>query len=120
MKLRRDGQPDGRSKRATHQRWLREHAPLVYIGLYNPANGSLLERKRRAELESLARIRRDALAYCIDCRNPLIATEQGFQYCPYGRAGQHDKVRRALGLEGAQGAVVTLDREAARRRRQST
>jgi hypothetical protein len=36
-----------------------------------------------------------ALAYCVDCRNPLLATEYGFQFCPYERAGQHAKVSRA-------------------------
>ena len=35
LKLRGDGRPDGRSKRATFQKWLREHAPLVHIGLYS-------------------------------------------------------------------------------------
>jgi hypothetical protein len=48
-----------------------------------------LERRRRAQLARLARVRRTALAYCIECRNPLLATEYGFQYCPYERARQH-------------------------------
>ena len=56
----------------------------------------LLERRRRAELTRIARERRAALAYCIECRNPLLATDQGFQYCPYERAGQHAKVKRAI------------------------
>jgi len=72
-----------------------------------------------AELMESARIRRDALAYCIECRNPLVATEQGFQFCPYQRAGQHEKLRRALFemSEAPVAAVVTLDRDAARWRR---
>jgi hypothetical protein len=50
----------------------------------------------QAELE---RERRSALAYCIECRNPLVATPAGFQYCPYERAGgdQHAKVKQAIG-----------------------
>ena len=41
-------------------------------------------------------MRRDALAYCIECRNPLLASEYGVsQFCPYERAGQHEKLRRA-------------------------
>ena len=40
-------------------------------------------------------MRREAIAFCIECRNPLIATEHGFQFCPYERAGQHDKLKRA-------------------------
>jgi hypothetical protein len=77
------------------------------------------ERHRRGELIELASVRRDALAYCIECRNPLVATEYGFQFCPYERAGQHDKLRRALfeSTEAPGAAVITLDREAARWRR---
>jgi hypothetical protein len=84
---------DGRSRRAMLKTWLRKHTPLVYATLYDDP---LLERLRRAELERLARVRRDALAYCIECRNPLLATEYGFQFCPYARAGQHPKVKAAL------------------------
>jgi hypothetical protein len=80
---------DGRSRRATFKQWLREHTPLVYAALQDDR---LLERVRRAQLERLARVRRDALAYCGECRNPLIATEDGFQFCPYQRAGQHEKI----------------------------
>ena len=89
---------DGRAKRATFQRWLREHAPLVYLGLYAGADDIALaaEHRRRRELRMLARVRRDALAYCIECRNPLLASEYGVsQFCPYERAGQHEKLRRA-------------------------
>jgi hypothetical protein len=50
--------------------------PLVYAALYDDP---LLERRRRAQLARLARVRRAALAYCIECRNPLLATEYGFQ-----------------------------------------
>ena len=95
MRLRRNGQIDGRSKRATFQTWLREHAPLVHLGLYSEPGDELVlaaERRRRRELEELARIRREALAHCIECRNPMLATEHGFQFCPYERAGQHKKV----------------------------
>ena len=98
MKLRRNGRPDGRSKHASFQHWLREHAPLVHLGLYREPDDELataVERRRRRELIELARIRRDALAYCIECRNPLVAAEQGFQFCPYERAGQHAKVSQA-------------------------
>jgi hypothetical protein len=98
MKLRRNGRPDGRSKHASLQHWLREHAPLVYLGLYREPGDELAtaaEHRRRSELEELARVRRDALAYCIECRNPLLATEYGFQYCPYERADQHAKVSQA-------------------------
>jgi hypothetical protein len=83
---------DGRSRRATFKQWLREHTPLVYAALQDDR---LLERVRRAQLERLARVRRDALAYCVECRNPLIATEDGFQFCPYQRAGQHEKIMAA-------------------------
>jgi hypothetical protein len=122
VKLRRDGRPDGRSKHATFERWLREHTPLVYYGLYAGADDVALaaERRRRRELWELARVRRDALACCIECRNPLIATQAGFQFCPYERAGQHEKLRRAVferTTETPGSAVVTLDREAARWRR---
>src|SRR6202035_3322196 len=99
MRLRRDGRPDGRSKHATFQHWLREHAPLVHIGLYaEPGDqvAAAAEHRRRRALIELARVRRDALAYCVECRNPLVATELGFQFCPYERAGQHEKLRRAL------------------------
>jgi hypothetical protein len=84
---------DRRSQRATLKTWLREHTPLVYATMYDDR---LLERLRRAELERLARVRRAALAYCIECRNPLLATEYGFQFCPYARAGQHPKVTAAM------------------------
>jgi hypothetical protein len=63
---------DGRSRRASFKTWLREHTPLVCAGLYDDP---LLERRRRAELSRIARVRRDALAYCIECHNPLLATE---------------------------------------------
>jgi len=84
---------DGRAARATFKGWLHEHTPLVYAALYDDP---LLERRRRAQLARIARERRAALAYCIGCQYPLLATEYGFQYCPYERAGQHEKVRRAL------------------------
>ncbi|HVB80803.1 MAG TPA: hypothetical protein VNE82_12765 [Candidatus Binataceae bacterium] len=84
---------DGNARRASFKAWLRERQPLVYAGLYDDP---LLERQCRAALARIARVRREALAYCIECRNPLLATEQGFQFCPYERAGQHDKVRREL------------------------
>jgi hypothetical protein len=89
--------PDGRSKRATHQRWLREHVPLVYLGLYGAGDelARTAEHRRRRELEELARVRRDALAFCVDCHHPLVATEHGSQFYPYERAGQHAKVSRA-------------------------
>jgi hypothetical protein len=98
MKLRRNGRPDGRSKHASLQHWLREHAPLVHLGLYREPDDELAtaaEHRRRSELEELARIRRAALACCIECHNPLLATEDGFQFCPYERAGQHVKVSQA-------------------------
>jgi hypothetical protein len=106
MRLRRDGRPDGRSKHATFERWLREHTPLVHIGLYGAGDELAIaaERRRRRELEELARVRREALAYCVECHNPLLATEDGFQFCPYERAdraaapsfGQHAKVKAAV------------------------
>jgi len=112
MRLRRDGRPDGRSKHATFERWLREHTPLVSYGVYAGADDVALaaERRCRRDLWELARVRRDALAYCVESRNPLIAIEDGFQFCPYQRAGQHEKLRRAR-FEHAEapGAVVTLD-----------
>ena len=121
MRLRLDGRPDGRSKHATFEQWLREHAPLAYLGLYAGNNqvARAAEHRRRRELEQLARIQREALAYCIECRNPLVATEQGFQFCPYERARQHEKLRRALFemSEAPVDAVVTLDRDSARKRR---
>lgn len=45
-------------------------------------------------------LRAAALAYCIECRNPLIGTDCGFQFCPYQRAGQHAKLARARGKRG--------------------
>jgi hypothetical protein len=86
---------DGRSKRASFRRWLAKHQPLTYVVLAYPPDGSLIERKRRAEIERRARVLRDANACCIDCHQPLIAAETGFQYCPYERAGQHEKTRVA-------------------------
>jgi hypothetical protein len=89
---------DGRSRRASFKQWLRQHTPLVHLGLYSEPGDELAraaEHRRRRELDELARVRRDALACCIDCRNPLVATELGFQFCPYERAGQHAKVSRA-------------------------
>jgi hypothetical protein len=124
MRLRLDGRPDGRSKHATFEQWLREHAPLAYLGLYagNDEVARAAEHRRRRELEQLARVRREALAYCIECRNPLVATEQGFQFCPYERAGQDEKLRRALSesTKVLGGAVSALDHEAARGRRRSS
>jgi len=99
---------DGRSKRATFQTWLREHAPLVHIGLYCEPGDELAlaaERRRRRELEELARIRREALAFCIECHNLLIASDIGFQFCPYERAGQHAKAKAAAESEERQSAV---------------
>src|SRR5216683_325142 len=66
--------PDGLSKRATHRRWLREHAPLVYLGLYAGADdvARAAEHRRRRELDELARVRRGALAFCVDCHYPLV------------------------------------------------
>lgn len=98
MKLRGDGRADGRSKRATFQTWLREHAPLVHIGLPSDPGGELpraAEYRRRRELIEHARIRREALAFCLECHYPLVATDLGFQFCPYERAGQHAKVSQA-------------------------
>ena len=113
--------PNGHSKRATFQNWLREHAPLAYLGLYegNDEVARAAERRRRRELEQLARVRRDALAYCIECRNPLLATEPGFQFCPYDCAGQHEKLRRALfeSTDAPGAAFVTLNADADWRRR---
>jgi hypothetical protein len=88
---------DGRSRRATFKQWLRQHTPLVHLGLYGVGDqlSTAAEHRRRRELDEFARVRRDALAYCIDCRNPLLATEYGFQFCLYERAGQHAKVSRA-------------------------
>lgn len=74
---RRRRNADGRSKHATHQRCLREHVPLVYFGLYREPGDALAaaaEHQRRRDLEELARVRREALAYCVECRNPLVAT----------------------------------------------
>ncbi|HTQ24569.1 MAG TPA: hypothetical protein VMI09_07720 [Candidatus Binataceae bacterium] len=120
MKVRRDGRPDGRSKHATFERWLREHVPLAYFGLYGGDDevSRAAEFRRRRQLWELARIRRDALAYCVECHNPLVATEQGFQFCPYERARQHEKLRRALDeLSPAPASVTTFDWDAARWRR---
>ena len=45
--------------------WLREHAPLVYLGLYMGADdvARAAEHRRCRELDELARVRRGALAY---------------------------------------------------------
>jgi hypothetical protein len=99
---------DERAQRATFKKWLLEHTPLVYAGLHNDP---LLDRRRRAQLARIARERRAALAYCIECQNPLVATEYGFQYCPYERAGQHEKIRRALAQQAkSPDTSITLDR----------
>jgi hypothetical protein len=97
---------DRRSRRATLKTWLREHTPLIYATMYDDR---LLERLRRAELDRLDRIRRGALAYCIECRNPLLATERGFQFCPYARAGQHPKVKAALDAKASINVRVRAD-----------
>jgi hypothetical protein len=107
---------DGRARRATFRKWLYEHTPLVYAALYDDP---LLERRRRAQLARLARVRRAALAYCIECHNPLIATELGFQFCPYQRAGQHEKLRRALFQFKPPATVFALGPKAARWHRHS-
>lgn len=39
-----------------------------------------------------ARMRREALACCVACHNPLLATEDAFQFCPYERARQHERI----------------------------
>jgi hypothetical protein len=108
LKLRGDGRPDGRSKRATFQTWLREHAPLVHIGLYSDPGDELAraaEYRRRRELIERAKIRREALAFCIECHYPLVASETGFQFCPYERTGQHAKVKAAAESEERESAV---------------
>jgi hypothetical protein len=87
---------DGRARRATFKKWLRERTPLVYAALHDDP---ILERLRRAELARIARERRAALAYCVECHNPLLATEYGFQFCPYERAEQHSKVKALLRKE---------------------
>ena len=117
MKLRLDGRPDGRSKHATFQHWLREHAPLAYSGLYagNDEIALAAERKRRSELWELARVKRDALAYCVECRNPLVATEQGFQFCLYQRAGQRESYGARF-LNRPRRSVPRLSRSTARQR----
>jgi len=84
----------------TSQAYKREHWPILaaweedrmrdYHGLV-------------AEHAAVAKVRRDALAYCIECRNPMLATQDGFQFCPYERADrgtllpyrQHEKVKQA-------------------------
>lgn len=48
------------------------------------------------QLEERSEVLREALALCVECHNPMIATEHGFdQFCPYERAGQHEKLKRA-------------------------
>ncbi len=48
------------------------------------------------QLEERSEVHREALALCVECHNPMIATEYGFdQFYPYERAGQHEKLRRA-------------------------
>jgi hypothetical protein len=62
MRLRRDGRPDGRSKHATFQRWLREHAPLAYLGLYagDDEVTRAAEFRRRRESAATTPLRRAA------------------------------------------------------------
>lgn len=120
MKLRRDGRPDGRSKRATFQTWLREHAPLVHNGLYSDPGDELAraaEYRRRRELIEHARIRREALAFCLECHYPLVATDLGFQFCPYERARQHAKVKDEVTLveKSAVGSPLRFDPRRAKR-----
>jgi hypothetical protein len=71
----------------------REHWPLLAAWDEDRLDDYLRLREERARV---AGIRRDALAYCTECQNPLLAAEYGFQFCPYERAGQHPKVKAAL------------------------
>jgi len=109
------------------QAYKREHWPMLAAWEESRMEDYQRLSKERAALE---KVRRDALAYCIDCHNPLLATEYGFQFCTYERAdraaapsyGQHEKVKQSLqtlSFEGSNSATtfplaVTVQR---RRRR---
>jgi hypothetical protein len=83
------------------QAYKREHWPMLAAWDENRMGDY---HRLGAERAATAKVLRDALAYCIECRNPMLATEYGFQFCPYERAdraaapsyGQHEKVKRAL------------------------
>lgn len=93
--------------------------PLVWYGLYTDDEISrAAEWRRRREMIERARILREALAFCIQCHHPLVATDLGFQFCPYERAGQHEKIKAAAESEqresavGASGARARIARSA--------
>lgn len=90
------------------QAYKRQHWPMLAAAEEGRMDDYHRLAKERAEIE---KVRRDALAYCIECRNPLLATEHGFQFCPYERGRQHEKLIAALRkaelvpIRGRQGAI---------------
>ncbi|HVA83647.1 MAG TPA: hypothetical protein VNF28_01980 [Candidatus Binataceae bacterium] len=75
------------------QAYKREHWPMIAAWEEDRMDDYHRLSKERAALE---KVRREALAYCTECHNPLVATEHGYQFCPYERAGQHAKIKAAL------------------------
>jgi len=75
------------------QAYKREHWPILAAAEEGRLEDYHQLVRERAQLE---KVRRDALAYCVECRNPLLATEHGFQFCPYERAAQHQKLKEGL------------------------
>ena len=102
MKYRRDGKPDGRSRRASFQHWMREHWPRTYLGLHAQAGDELArarERRHWQKLFELGERAGAAVACCVECHSPLILNDEGWHlYCPYELHGQHQKAKAANGL----------------------
>ena len=93
----------------TWQAYKREHWPALAAWEEDRMDDyHRIAQERAATAQALG----DALACCIECRNPLLATEYGFQFCPYERAGQHPKVKSAL--HKAELVLVSKPRKRAR------
>ena len=75
------------------QAYKREHWPMVAAWEEDRMEDYHRLAQERA---AVAKVRRDALADCIECHSMLLTTEYGFQYCPYERERQHAKVIAAL------------------------
>jgi len=97
----------------TIREYNRKHLPLSTAFLEGSTDDFVRVTKERAELE---RERREALAYCIECRQPLLAAARGFQYCPYERAGQHPKLKRAMDAAKPALSIVNARKQTRRAR----
>jgi hypothetical protein len=78
---------------ATFRDWKRKHLPML-TALQEGRTDDY--HRMSGQLEERSEVHREAVALCVECHNPMIATEHGFhQFCPYERAGQHEKLKRA-------------------------